>query len=94
MDLLRTKASGDDRDYVCEEIGEALRRKIVVIPVRVGRKGRLAPLPRVDELPPEILLIWIYGCGCGKDNGARANGGCDEPLGDLPDVSTVQRLID
>jgi hypothetical protein len=46
MDLLKTKASGGDRDYVREEIAAALNRKIVVIPVRVGREGQLLPLPR------------------------------------------------
>ena len=41
MDLLKARASGPDRDYVREEIAEALKRKIVVIPVRVGREGQL-----------------------------------------------------
>ena len=54
MNLLKTKASSGDRDYVRGEIASALRRKIVVIPVRVGREDQLPPLPRAKELPPEI----------------------------------------
>jgi formylglycine-generating enzyme required for sulfatase activity len=60
MDLLTAKAPSGDRDYVREEITEALRRKIVVIPVRVGREGQLPPLPRADELPPEIRALVHY----------------------------------
>lgn len=58
MDLLRTKASSADRDYLCEEIAEALRRKIVVIPVRVGREGQLPPLPHTNH--PEIRDLVQY----------------------------------
>ena len=54
MDLLRQRTSGGDRDYVCEEIAAALRRNIVVIPVRVGREGVMPTLPRTDELPDDI----------------------------------------
>src|SRR5262249_16193355 len=53
--------SSGDRDYVQEEIAEALRRRIVVIPVRVGREGQLPPLPRSDELPHEIRDVVNYG---------------------------------
>jgi formylglycine-generating enzyme required for sulfatase activity len=60
MDLLNAKASIGDRDYVREEIAEALRRKIVVIPVRVGRDGQLPRLPREGELPPEIRDLVRY----------------------------------
>ena len=60
MDLLKTRALSDDRDYVREEIAEALRRKIVVIPVRVGREGQLPPLPRADDLPSEIRDLVHY----------------------------------
>jgi len=60
MDLLKTKASTGDRDYVREEIAEALMRKIVVIPVRIGREGQLPSLPRADELPPEIRDLVHY----------------------------------
>jgi formylglycine-generating enzyme required for sulfatase activity len=60
MDLLKTKASSGDRDYVREEIAEALRRRIVVIPVRVGREGQLPPLPIAQELPLEIRDLVHY----------------------------------
>jgi len=60
MDLFKTKASSGDRDYMREEIAEALRRKIVVIPVRVGREGQLPPLPRADDLPSEIRDLVHY----------------------------------
>src|SRR6516225_7127075 len=46
LELLKIKASRGDRDYVREEIASALRRKIVVIPVRVGRENQLPPLRR------------------------------------------------
>src|ERR1700687_1093721 len=38
-DLLQARNASNDRDYVREEVAEALRRKIAVIPVRVGREG-------------------------------------------------------
>ena len=60
LNLLKTKASSGDRDYVRGEIASALRRKIVVIPVRVGREDQLPPLPRAKELPPEIRDLVHY----------------------------------
>src|SRR5215467_10455191 len=60
MELLNTRASSSDRDYARAEIAEALRRKIIVIPVRVGREGQLPPLPRDDDLPPEIRELVYY----------------------------------
>jgi formylglycine-generating enzyme required for sulfatase activity len=60
LDLLKAKAASGERDYVCEEISEALSRKIAVIPVRVGRDGQLAPLPRTDDLPPAIRDLVHY----------------------------------
>src|SRR5215813_5369250 len=60
MELLKSKSSSGDRDYVREEIAEALKRKIVVIPVRVGREGQLPPLPRADDLPDEIRDVVHY----------------------------------
>ncbi|MDZ4841688.1 MAG: SUMF1/EgtB/PvdO family nonheme iron enzyme [Hyphomicrobium aestuarii] len=47
----------DHRDYVREEIAAALKRSIVVIPVRVGRDGALASLPRPSELPDDIRAL-------------------------------------
>ena len=60
LDLLKAKAAGGERDFVCEEISGALKRKIAVIPVRVGREGQLAPLPRTEDLPPEIADLVHY----------------------------------
>ncbi|MCH9809418.1 MAG: TIR domain-containing protein [Alphaproteobacteria bacterium] len=60
MELLESRASIDDRDFVREEIAGALKRKIVVIPVRVGREGQLAPLPRQDDLPGDIRDLVLH----------------------------------
>jgi formylglycine-generating enzyme required for sulfatase activity len=60
MDLLATKTASGERDYVREEIAEALNRKIVVIPVRVGREGSMPALPRLDELPENIVDLVHY----------------------------------
>jgi hypothetical protein len=60
MDLLKTKSAGGERDYVREEIAEALKRKIVVIPVRVGRDGQMMPLPRPDDLPSDIRDLMLH----------------------------------
>ena len=51
MDLLTTRTASGERDYVREEIAAALKRNIVVIPVRVGREGSMPALPRADDLP-------------------------------------------
>src|SRR5262245_16220087 len=52
MDMLKSKyVMSGSRDYVREEIAQALKRKIVVVPVRVGREGQLPPLPRAKHLP-------------------------------------------
>jgi hypothetical protein len=60
LELLAAKADSDGRDYVREEIAEALRRRIVVIPVRVGRGGRLPALPRAADLPDDIRDLVHY----------------------------------
>lgn len=60
LDMLRTKAAQNQPDYVRAEIAAALRRKIAVIPVRVGREGQLAPLPQRDELPADIHDLVRY----------------------------------
>ncbi len=79
MDLLEARAASGERDYVCEEISEALKRKIAVIPVRVGRDGQLAPLPRTDDLPPAIADLVHYQKHdvthehFGRDSGALAD---------------------
>jgi hypothetical protein len=60
MEVLKAKSASGERDYVREEIGEALKRRIVVIPVRVGRDGQMPPLPKADDLPPEIRDLVHY----------------------------------
>jgi hypothetical protein len=60
LELLKAKAAAGERDYVREEIAAALHRSIVVVPVRVGREGKLAPLPRPDELPSDIRDLVQY----------------------------------
>ncbi len=60
MDLLRARAASRERDYVREEIAAALERRIVVIPVRVGRDGQMPPLPRAEELPADIHELVLY----------------------------------
>jgi hypothetical protein len=60
MDVLAAKTPAGERDYVREEISAALQRRIVVIPVRVGRDGSLAPLPRPSDLPDDIRELVQY----------------------------------
>jgi hypothetical protein len=54
MDLLRSRNQSSLRDFVRDEIALALKRKIAVVPVRVGRENNLAPLPRAKDLPSDI----------------------------------------
>jgi TIR domain len=60
MELLKAKRAARERDYVQEEIAGALRRKIIVIPVRVGREGHLLPLPLPEDLPTAISDLVLY----------------------------------
>jgi TIR domain len=60
MELLKARSASGENDYVRQEIAEALRRKLLVIPVRVGREGSMPPLPRVKELPPDIRDVVFY----------------------------------
>jgi hypothetical protein len=60
MDLLKAKITSGQRDHVREEIAAALQRRIVVIPVRVGREGQLPPLPRAEDLPSDIRDLVLY----------------------------------
>ena len=60
MDLFTARMQSGDRDYVREEIAAALARKIVVIPVRVGREGQMPPLPRAENLPEDIRELVLY----------------------------------
>ena len=54
------KAETGEPDYVRAEIAEALRRGIVVIPVRVGREGQMPPLPRRDDLPEDVRDLVLH----------------------------------
>jgi formylglycine-generating enzyme required for sulfatase activity len=60
MDLLKAKSVEGQRDYVREEIAEALKRRIVVIPVLVGRERSLPPLPSPGELPEDLRDLVHY----------------------------------
>lgn len=60
LELLKARAASGERDYVREEIAEALNRKLTVIPVRVGREGSMPALPRRDELPEDIRDLVLY----------------------------------
>jgi TIR domain len=60
MELLQAKINSGERDHVREEIAAALQRRIVVIPVRVGREGQLPPLPRAGDLPSDISELVLY----------------------------------
>ena len=86
MDLLKAKASSGERDYVREEIAAALERRIVVIPVRVGRDGQLTPLPRVDDLAPAGIADLVH---YQKHDVTHENFGRD--IGALADAITVVR---
>jgi hypothetical protein len=60
MELLSDEARGSRRDLLRDEIAAALQRKIVVIPVLIGRKGNMPPLPNPDELPDDIRDLVQY----------------------------------
>jgi hypothetical protein len=60
MRLLKAKSASGERDYVREEIASALERKIVLVPVRVGPKDHLPPLPRARDLPEDIRELVLH----------------------------------
>lgn len=60
VDQMTARTQSGERDYVREEIAAALRRDIVVIPVRVGLEGRMPPLPRGAELPADIRDLVLH----------------------------------
>jgi formylglycine-generating enzyme required for sulfatase activity len=60
MELLAARTTSGERDYVREEIAAALKRGITVIPVRVGREGTMAALPRADQLPEDIRELVLH----------------------------------
>lgn len=59
LEILKSRDESE-RDYVREEIAEALKRKIAVVPVRVGREGNMPPLPRAHDLPADIRELFLY----------------------------------
>jgi formylglycine-generating enzyme required for sulfatase activity len=59
-ELMKARTATGERDYVREEIAEALKRRIAVVPVRVGREGSMPALPRPDELPADIRDLVLY----------------------------------
>jgi formylglycine-generating enzyme required for sulfatase activity len=60
MELLTKTASDGGRDYVREEIAAALKRGIVVVPIRVGHDSRMPPLPASGDLPPDIRDLVLH----------------------------------
>jgi invasion protein IalB len=61
MDLLKSRGQMSGvRDFVRDEIALALKRKIMVVPVRVGRENSLAPLPRAKDLPSDIRDLVLF----------------------------------
>jgi formylglycine-generating enzyme required for sulfatase activity len=60
MDQLKARIASSQRDFVREEIAEALKRRIIVIPVRVGREGQMLSMPAPDDLPQEIRDLVHY----------------------------------
>jgi hypothetical protein len=59
-DLLQARMASGEPDYVREEIAEALRRRIVVVPVRVGREGQMPPLPLPAGLPEDLRDLVLH----------------------------------
>jgi TIR domain len=60
MQSLRDKSRIGERDYVREEIAEALKREIVVVPTCVGPEGHMPAMPRPDDLPADIRDLVHY----------------------------------
>jgi hypothetical protein len=60
IELLPEQVRPGKRDFVREEIAAALKRKIIVIPVLIGREGHMPPLPNPDDLPEDIRDLVLY----------------------------------
>jgi hypothetical protein len=60
MELLKAKIASGDRDHMREEVAGALQRKVIVVPLRVGRVDQLPPMPRVADLPEDIRELVLY----------------------------------
>ncbi|MBC8100740.1 MAG: toll/interleukin-1 receptor domain-containing protein [Armatimonadetes bacterium] len=56
-EMKRRQTRPDEFDFVKEEIAEALRRKLCIIPLRLTDGETLAPWPREDDLPIDIALL-------------------------------------
>jgi hypothetical protein len=57
LKLMKTRASGGERDYVSSEIVAALKRNIPVIPVCVGRQDNMPSIPKASELPDSMRTL-------------------------------------
>jgi hypothetical protein len=57
LEEMQARAQRPEVDFVKEEIAEALRRKLCVIPVLVHDTGSQVPMPGEGELPSEIALL-------------------------------------
>ena len=53
LEYIKTR-SRNERDYVSAEIAAALKRDIPIIPVCVGRRNSMPPLPKASDLPEDI----------------------------------------
>lgn len=51
---------GSGTDFVQQEISGALRKKLIIVPVRVGHQAGMAPLPPAETLPPDIRDLVRY----------------------------------
>jgi TPR repeat protein len=60
MELLSGHAQSGKRDYVRDEIAEALKRDIIVIPVMTGREANMPTLPAAEDLPENIRELVLY----------------------------------
>lgn len=56
LELLASRQSSDERDFVVEEISRALECSITVVPVLID----LTPMPRAEDLPPEIRTLIFH----------------------------------
>jgi formylglycine-generating enzyme required for sulfatase activity len=60
MELLQERSVGPAPDYVRQEIAEALRRGIVVIPVLVGLASQMPALPDRHDLPEDLRDLVLH----------------------------------
>lgn len=60
LDLFKARSVSRERDYVRAEIAEAIKRRIPVVPIRVGREGSMPRLPEPEDLPADIRELVLY----------------------------------